>query len=134
MARIADIEGIGPSYAEKLAGAGIKTTDKLLEMGGTPKGRKEIATKSGVTEKLILGWVNRADLTRIKGVGSEYADLLECAGVDTVPELKGRSAKNLHAKMAEVNEKKKLVRKLPTENQVTEWVAQAKKLKRAVSY
>lgn len=134
MAKIADIEGIGPAYAEKLAGAGIKNTDQLLEIGGTPKGRKDIASKSGLQEKQILGWVNRADLTRIKGVGSEYADLLECAGVDTVPELKGRSAKNLHAKMAEINEKKKLVRKLPTENQVSDWVAQAKKLKRAVSY
>lgn len=134
MARIADIEGIGPAYAEKLAGCGIKTTDHLLDMGGTPKGRKDIAAKAGLSEKQILGWVNRADLTRIKGVGSEYADLLECAGVDTVPELKGRSAKNLHAKMAEVNEKKKLVRKLPTENQVSDWVAQAKKLNRAVSY
>lgn len=134
MARIADIEGIGPAYAEKLAGCGIKTTDKLLEMGAKPKGRKEIAAKSGLKEKQILGWVNRADLSRIKGVGSEYADLLECAGVDTVPELKNRSAANLHAKMTEVNEQKKLVRKLPTANQVSDWVSQAKKLKRAVEY
>lgn len=134
MAKIADIEGIGPAYAEKLQGCGITSTDQLLEMGGTPQGRKQIASKSGITEKQILGWVNRADLTRIKGVGSEYADLLECAGVDTVPELKGRSAKNLHAKMAEINEQKKLVRKLPTETQVSNWVDQAKKLNRAVSY
>ncbi len=134
MARIADIEGIGPAYAEKLQGCGIKTTEKLLEMGSSPKGRKEIASKSGLPEKQILGWVNRADLTRIKGVGSEYADLLECAGVDTVPELKNRSAQNLHAKMAEINEQKKLVRKLPTADQVTDWVAQAKKLPRAVNY
>ena len=134
MAKIADIEGIGPTYAEKLAGAGITTTDQLLEKGADPKGRKEIASKSGIGDKQILGWVNRADLTRIKGVGSEYADLLECAGVDTVPELKGRSARNLHAKMAEINEQKKLVRKLPTESQVNDWVDQAKKLKRAISY
>ncbi len=99
-----------------------------------PAGRKEIAAKSGLTEKQILGWVNRSDLSRIKGVGSEYADLLECAGVDTVPELKNRSAKNLHAKMTEVNEAKKLVRKLPTADQVSEWVDQAKKLPRAIEY
>ena len=134
MARIADIEGIGPAYAEKLQSCGIKSTDQLLEKGGDPKGRKEIAAKAGLNEKQILGWVNRADLSRIKGVGSEDADLLECAGVDTVPELKGRSAKNLHNKMVEINEKKKLVRKLPTADQVGDWVAQAKKLKRAVSY
>ncbi|NND60903.1 MAG: DUF4332 domain-containing protein [Gammaproteobacteria bacterium] len=134
MARISDIEGIGPTYAEKLKSAGISNTDQLLENGGSAKGRKEIAKASGLTEKQILEWVNRADLIRIKGVGSEYADLLECCGVDTVPELKNRSAKNLHAKMVEVNEKKKLVRKVPTESQVTDWVAQAKTLKRAVNY
>lgn len=134
MARIADIEGIGPAYAEKLSTAGIKTTDHLLEKGSDPKGRKAIASASGLTEKQILGWVNRADLIRIKGVGSEYADLLECCGVDTVPELKNRSASNLHAKMVEVNAKKKLVRKVPTESQVSDWVTQAKKLPRVVNY
>ena len=134
MAKIADIEGIGPSYAAKLSEAGIVTTEALLKKGGDPKGRKAIASDSGLSEKLILGWVNRADLTRIKGVGSEYADLLECCGVDTVPELKGRSAKNLHAKMVEVNAQKKLVRKVPTESQVSDWVEQAKTLPRAVNY
>ena len=134
MARIADIEGIGPKHAAKLEQAGVKTTDALLEKGGDRKGRAAIAEKSGISEKQILEWVNRADLTRIKGVGSEYADLLECCGVDTVPELKNRSAGNLHKKMVEVNSKKKLVRKLPTESQVTDWVSQAKSLKRAVHY
>ncbi|MEM8548199.1 MAG: DUF4332 domain-containing protein, partial [Pseudomonadota bacterium] len=88
----------------------------------------------GCTEKQILEWVNRADLCRIKGVGSEYSDLLECAGVDTVPELAGRNADNLHVKMKEVNDAKKLVRSLPSAKQVTDWVAQAKKLPRAVHY
>ena len=134
MPKIADVEGIGPAYAEKLEAAGIKTTDQLLEKGGSAKGRKTIASESGLSEKQILGWVNRADLIRIKGVGSEYADLLECCGVDTVPELKNRSAKNLHVKMVEVNEQKKLVRKVPTESQVSDWVAQAKTLPRAVNY
>lgn len=134
MAKIADIEGIGPKNAAKLQECGVSTTEALLKMGADPSGRKELASKSGITEKQILGWVNRADLTRIKGVGSEYADLLESCGVDTVPELKNRSAANLHAKMLEVNEKKKLVRKVPTEAQVTEWVSQAKTLPRAVHY
>lgn len=134
MAKISDIEGIGPANAEKLGAAGIKTTEKLLEHGGDPKGRKEIAAKSGIGEKQILGWVNRADLSRVKGIGSEYADLLEACGVDTVPELAQRNAANLAAKMEELNEKKKLVRKVPTASQVEDWCKQAKTLPRAVHY
>lgn len=134
MAKIADIEGIGPAYAAKLQECGITNTDQLLAKGGNPAGRKEIANKTGLKEKQILGWVNRADLTRIKGVGSEFADLLESAGVDTVVELKTRVAKNLHAKMLEINEKKKLVRRPPTADQVSDWVDQAKKLPRAVEH
>lgn len=134
MARIADIEGIGSGYAAKLQECGIKTTEALLKQGSSPQGRKEIAAKSGLSEKRILEWVNRADLTRVKGVGSEYADLLESCGVDTVPELKNRSAANLHAKMVEVNAAKKLVRKVPTESQVKDWVAQARELPRVITY
>lgn len=134
MTKLADVEGIGPKYAEKLTEAGIRSSEHLLEEGGTKKGRKAIAEKSGISEKMILGWVNRADLTRIKGVGSEFADLLEAAGVDTVPELAQRKAANLHAKMTEVNEAKKLVRKLPTASQVEGWCAQAKELPRAVHH
>lgn len=134
MAKISDIEGIGPKHAAKLQECGVGTTEALLEKGGKPAGRKDLATKAGLTEKQILEWVNRADLTRIKGIGSEYADLLESCGVDTVPELKNRSAGNLHARMVEINEKKKLVRKLPTQSQVGDWVAQAKTLPRAVHY
>ena len=134
MAKVVDIEGVGPAYAAKLEAAGVKDTDALLKMGATPKGRQELAEKSGITEKLILEWVNRVDLYRIKGVGSEYSDLLEAAGVDTVVELAGRKPENLVAKMTEVNEAKHLVRKLPTLTQVQEWVKQAKELPRAVSY
>lgn len=134
MAKIADIEGIGPKNAARLQEAGVSTTGALLAKGGDPQGRKQLAQKSGISEKQILEWVNRADLTRIKGVGSEYADLLECCGVDTVPELKNRSAGNLYKKMVDVNSQKKLVRKLPTESQVADWVTQAKSLPRAVHY
>ena len=98
------------------------------------KGRKEIAEKSGVSEKMILNWVNRADLSRIKGVSTQYADLLECAGVDTVPELAQRNAENLQLKMAEVNEEKNLVRKVPVLSQVEDWVAQAKELPRVITH
>ena len=87
MTKLVDIEGVGETYEQKLQHAGVATQEALLEMGATPKGRKDLAEKSGVTEKLILGWVNRVDLARIKGIGEEYADLLEAAGVDTVPEL-----------------------------------------------
>jgi predicted flap endonuclease-1-like 5' DNA nuclease len=131
---IVQVEGIGPVYAEKLLEAGIKTTGGLLKAGKTPKGRKELAEKTGISAKLILEWVNHADLFRIKGVGSEYADLLEAAGVDTVPELAQRNAANLYEKMVEVNEAKSLVRRVPPKVTVEDWVEQAKGLPRAIEY
>lgn len=134
MPAIIDVEGIGPKYAEKLKGAGIKTTDKLLKVGASPKGRKELGEKTGIGHELILDWVNHVDLFRIKGVGSEYADLLEKAGVDTVVELAKRVPQNLVDAMAEVNTKHKVVRRLPVLKEVVKWVDQAKKLPRAVEY
>ncbi len=134
MANLTDIEGVGPAYAAKLKSAEIDTTAELLEKGATPKGRDEIAEKSGISIKLILEWVNHLDLERVKGIGWEYADLLEEAGVDTVPELAQRNAINLHKKLTEVNEQKKVVRKLPSESQVSDWIAQAKDLPRVIHY
>ncbi|OGO32547.1 MAG: ferredoxin [Chloroflexi bacterium RBG_16_54_11] len=134
MARIKDVEGIGTKYADKLVKAGIRTTEALLKAGATPKGRRELSEKTGIGEALILEWVNHVDLYRIKGVGSEYSDLLEAAGVDTIPELAQRKAANLAQKMAEVNKTKKLVRKLPVESQVADWIEQAKKLPREIKY
>lgn len=134
MAKLIEVEGIGGVYAKKLAAAGLKTTDALLAKGESPKGRKELAEKTGIDPKLILEWVNHVDLFRIKGVGQEYSDLLEAAGVDTVPELAQRKPAALVEKMAEVNKKKKLVRQLPVESQVASWVAQAKKLPRVIKY
>jgi predicted flap endonuclease-1-like 5' DNA nuclease len=134
MAKIIDIEGVGETYAQKLTEAGIKTTEALLKAGATPKGREELAAKTGLSGKLILEWVNHADLYRIKGVGSEYSDLLEAAGVDTVPELAQRDPKNLFKKLIEVNEAKKLVRRPPLLTNVESWVAQAKELPRVVTY
>ena len=134
MAKLIDVEGIGASYAQKLLGAGLRTTNDLLKKGSTPKGREEIAEKSGVSEKKILEWVNHVDLYRIKGVASEYSDLLEEAGVDTVPELAQRKAENLFKKMVEVNQAKKLVRKMPVLSQVEDWVRQAKELPRIITY
>lgn len=134
MAKISDVEGIGPVYASKLGSAGITTMEKLLKLGADSRGRQEISNKCGISDNLVLEWVNRADLCRIKGVGSEYSDLLECSGVDTVPELAQRNARNLHAKMVDVNNQKKLVRKLPTESQIEDWISQARRLPRAVHY
>lgn len=134
MTKISDIEGIGSSYAQKLSEIGIATTEALLKQGAGKKGREEIAGKSNISEKLILKWVNRADLARIKGVGEEYADLLEVAGVDTVPELAQRNAENLYNKMVEVNAEKKLVRQVPAKSNVEDWVTQAKGLDRVVTY
>lgn len=134
MAKLSDIEGIGPKFAEKLTACGVATQAQLLAKGGKPAGRKALIKDSGISDKLILKWINRADLARVKGIGGEYADLLECSGVDTVPELAQRNAANLHKKMQEVNEQKKLVRSLPSETQVTGWVTQAKGLDRAIHY
>lgn len=131
---INDIEGIGPALAEKLKSAGIRTTGALLEKAATPKGRKAVAAETGIGEKQILKFANMADLMRIKGVGEEYSELLEAAGVDTVKELRNRRPDNLTAKMAEVNATKKLVRSLPSEKVVEGWVAQAKELDPVMSY
>ena len=131
---IQDIEGIGATYAEKFKGADVQTTDDLLKKGGTSKGRAELASATGLTEKQILEWVNRADLYRIKGIGSEFADLLEASGVDTVAELAQRSAENLAEKLKAVNAEKQKVRSVPSAEQAGEWIEQAKSLPRAVEY
>jgi len=134
MTNIVDIEGIGKVYAAKLEAAGITTVESLLERGATPKGRQDLAEQTDIGGKLILEWVNLADLFRIKGIGEEFSDLLEEAGVDTVPELAQRNPENLHSKLVEVNEAKKLVRRVPGLSQVQDWVAQAKELPRVVTY
>jgi predicted flap endonuclease-1-like 5' DNA nuclease len=128
MASIDEIEGIGPKFARRLRKAGVKTTEGLLKRASTRKERSNLAEQAGFTPEQILEWVNRADLMRVKGVGSEYADLLEHAGVDTVKELRRRNARSLVAKMTEINEQKRLVRRLPTESMVDSWVAHAKEL------
>jgi predicted flap endonuclease-1-like 5' DNA nuclease len=134
MTSIADIEGVGDSYAEKLKAAGVGTVEALLEKGATPAGRKEIETKTGIGGKHIMKWVNHADLFRIKGVGGQYAELLEATGVDTVAELAQRKPENLHPAMVKANQEKKLVRVVAALLKVSDWVDQAKKLPRKVSY
>ena len=131
---IESIEGIGPKFGEALRGAGIKTVDRLLDAGATKKDRVSLAEQTGISEARILKCVNMADLFRINGVASQYAELLECAGVDTVRELQHRNAENLATKMAEVNGEKNLVRRPPSSRVVSDWVAQAKKLPPKVTY
>ena len=132
--RIEDIEGIGPTYAKKLTDIGIETTNDLLEAGSTPKGREDLATKTGISQTMILEWVDLADLFRINGIGEEYSDLLEEAGVDTVVELSRRVPENLHTKIVGVNQEKKIVRRAPSLREIQEWVEQAKKLPRKIQY
>ncbi len=134
MTKLMKIEGIGETFQQKLLAAGVTSLEALLKEGSTAPGRKALAEKADIPEKKILEWVNRADLFRVKGVGEEYSDLLEIAGVDTVPELAQRNAENLHQKMMEINAEKKVVRKLPTLAQVTAWVNQAKELPRIIQY
>jgi predicted flap endonuclease-1-like 5' DNA nuclease len=131
---ILDIEGVGPAFAAKLKQAGISTVEALLKQGASPKGREEIAAKTGIDHGKILEWVNHADLFRIKGVASEYSDLLEEAGVDSPVELAHRNAENLMAKIVAINAEKKLVRKLPVLKQVAYWIEQAKVLPKIVMH
>ena len=132
--KVEKIEGIGPKYSKILRKYGIATTEKLLKKGATKKGRKDIAKGTMITETLILEWVNLSDLMRIKGIGEEYSDLLEEAGVDTVKELRNRVPENLYKKILEINNKKKLVRRPPALSFVKSWVKQAKALKPVLSY
>jgi predicted flap endonuclease-1-like 5' DNA nuclease len=134
MTKLTTIEGIGESFAQKLQDAGVTTTEMLLDKGATPAGRKAVAEATGISETLILKWANRADLFRVKGIGEEYADLLEAAGVDTVPDLARRNAENLHEKLTAVNAEKALVRRVPTLKAVQGWVADAKELPRKLTY
>ena len=131
---ITDIEGIGPAYAERLKSLRIRTTSRLLEEAKSPRGRKALAEKTGVEPSRILKWANMADMMRIKGVGEEYSELLEAAGVDTVRELKYRNPKKLAEAMATANTKRKLVRLLPSEKAITKWIAEAKSLPMKITY
>jgi len=131
---IEQIEGVGPATGEALRNAGVKTVEQLLDAGGDRASRAALAEKTGISESRLLKCVNMADLFRINGVASQYAELLEGAGVDTVKELKNRNAENLAAKMIEVNKVKRLVRRTPSTSVVSDWVEQAKKLPAKVSY
>ncbi len=132
--RIEEVEGVGPVYAAKLAAAGVATTDDLLAKAGSVKGRADLEQATGIGHALVLQWVNHVDLMRLKGVGSEYSDLLEAAGVDSPAELSHRVAANLTAKLVEVNEAKQLVRRVPTEAMVTDWINEAASLPKAVEH
>ena len=134
MASIDTIEGIGHKHATSLRKARIRTVESLLKKGATRSGRREIAAATGITEKLILEWVNRADLMRVRGVGEEYSDLLEAAGVDTIKELRRRNPANLLSAMVELNARKSLVRRLPTAAMVERWVGHAAELEPIVQH
>ncbi len=134
MAKITTIEGIGDTFAAKFRNAGVGSVEMLLKKGGTRKGRQQLIELTGLDASRMLKFVNHADLIRIKGIGGEYAELLEASGVDTVKELAQRNAINLHEKMKSVNGEKKLVRQVAARSQVEEWIRQAKRLPRAVQY
>ncbi len=132
--KVIDIEGVGEAYAEKLIAAGIVKVDDLLEKCATPKGRQELAEATGISDKLILRWTNHADLFRINGVGPQFAELLEAAGVDTVKEFRHRVPENLQPKLEETNNEKHLVRRVPSLKEVIKMVEQAKVLPPVVTY
>lgn len=140
MTSIEAIEGIGPANGQKLRAAGVKSCERLLQLCCDRKGRDSMADATGISEKLLLEWANRADLMRIKGVGSEYSDLLEAAGVDTVKELRRRNAANLTAGMVETNDahmkktKRSIVRRTPSLSEVTRWIEHAKALDPVITH
>lgn len=132
--KIIDIEGVGEVYAPKLQKAGVLTVDALLKKCATPKGRAALAEETGISEKLILTWTNHADLFRVKGVGPQFSELLEAAGVDTVKEFRHRVAENLFQKIKETNDAKRLVRRIPSVKELTKMIALAKELKPVMKY
>lgn len=132
--KIIDIEGIGENFASKLMAENIDTVDQLLDRCAAPAGRKDLAEKTGISEKLILRWTNHADLFRVDGIGPQFAELLEAAGVDTVKELRHRVPANLAAKLLEVNEEKHLCRRVPVESELQRMIDQAKELEPRVTY
>ncbi len=134
MASLTAIEGLGPFYARRLRATGVHTTASLLRRGGSADGRRALAAGSGIAEALLLRWVNHADLMRVNGVGSQYAELLEAAGVDTVVELTRRRPEHLCRRMEEVNERRRLVRRVPSPQQVGRWIGHGKRLSRVVTY
>jgi hypothetical protein len=131
---IADLAGIDPDTVATLKSHGIRTTAKLLEAAKNPKGRKALAEKTGISEKNLLCWANAADRMRIKGVGEEYASLLQAAGVDTVKELKYRNPARLAKAIAEANGRRKLVGVLPSDRAVVRWIEHAKRLPLKITY
>lgn len=132
--RVEEIEGIGAVIAGKLEAVGINTTADLLAKCGSVKGRKGTAEQTGINEHKLLAFANMADLMRISGIGSEFSELLEAAGVDTVKELQHRNVENLVSKMVEINEKRKLTRRTPNASEVAKWVDQAKTLPPMISH
>ena len=134
MAKLSEIKGITIRISYLIEAQGIKTVNALLEACSTSKGRRDLASSTGLEEKDILTWTNRADLARVKGIATQNADLLEAAGVDTVPELAQRNPENLHTAILEENNKNKIVSKMASLNQVKDWVEQAKQLPRAINY
>lgn len=134
MASIDAVEGMSHAEATKLRKTRVRTTEALLKTASTRSGRRELSTKTGIPDKKILQWVNRADLMRVKGIGSEYADLLEVAGVDTIRELRRRNPANLLETLVVLNTRKRLVRRLPTEGMVSGWIDEAKVVDPIVTY
>jgi len=132
--KIIDIEGVGEVYAEKLTAAGVNKVSQLLDLCAAPKGRKELAEKTGISEKLILRWTNHADLFRINGVGPQFAELLEAAGVDTVKEFRHRVAENLQPKLEELNTERHICGRVPAVSEVQKMIDQAKELEPRMTY
>ncbi len=133
MTKIIEIEGIGPGSEEMLKAVGITTTEDLLDRAATPHARKMLAEKTGIDESSILRWVDYADIYRIQGVNRQYIELLEAAGVDSVPRLAQSDAAVLCAAMLKLNGEMYLTFRPPNEAQVRGWIEQAKKLPRLVT-
>jgi len=132
--KVEDIEGIGPVHAATLQATGIRTSDALLERAGPKAGRDALAAETGISAKLLLEWANACDLMRINGIGAQFSDLLEAAGVDSAAELAQRNPASLAATFAELNAARATTRRAPTEAMVADWIVQAKQLPKVVTH
>lgn len=132
--KIIDIKGIGSVHSATLVKEGISTVEDLLAKAASKAGRVALAAKTGIAESQVLRWVNMADLFRIKGIAEDFSDLLEASGVDTVKELRNRVPENLHKKVSEVNDEKKIAGRTPRLDEVTKWIEEAKTLAPTVTH
>ena len=121
-------QAIPAADAAKLKAAGVPTTFALLEKAADTRSRKSLAKETKISERMLEGWVQMADVLRVKGIGPDVARLLAAVGVKTVAQLRGSDATKLEADILKVNEKAQLSKNPPSKEHLAAWIGQAKEL------